>query len=129
MSTAKLEKETRGKKDNKKQKVEESGAQINEVNLAKDTKDIMDLNKTKEDKAGKVKVEFEYVTPSEPYFHIVRTLLNQFLDGEAQEKLDISGMADNVLDRASIGSVIASSLGDEDPDKDPRYEGLNDDQF
>ena len=30
-------------------------------------------------------------------------------------------MADNILARASIGSVIASSLGKDDPDINPKY--------
>jgi hypothetical protein len=38
-------------------------------------------------------------------------------------------MADYILKRASIGCVIASSLGDQDPEKDPRYANLPDDQF
>lgn len=68
-----------------------------------------------------VQADFEYVAPSEPYFHIVRTLLNQYLDGVEQEKLDISSMTDHILERASIGSVITSSLGAEDPEKNPEY--------
>jgi len=76
-----------------------------------------------------VKVEFELVSPSEPYFHIVKTLLNQYLDGVEQEHLDLSGMADNIVERASIGSVIASSLGDEDPELNPKYAKLSDEEF
>jgi hypothetical protein len=76
-----------------------------------------------------MEVDFEYVSPSEPYFHIVRTLLNQYLDGEEQEQLNISEMADTILIRASIGSVIASSLGNEDPEKNPEYANLPDDEF
>lgn len=38
-------------------------------------------------------------------------------------------MTDHLLERASIGSVIASSLGDEDPEKNPEYEKLNDEEF
>mmetsp|Transcript_36570 Transcript_36570/g.56129 ORF Transcript_36570/g.56129 Transcript_36570/m.56129 type:complete len:165 (+) Transcript_36570:71-565(+) len=38
-------------------------------------------------------------------------------------------MADHLLERASIGSVIVSSLGKEDPEVDPQYEGLNDEEF
>jgi hypothetical protein len=76
-----------------------------------------------------MEVDFEYVSPSEPYFHIVRTLLNQYLDGEAQETLNISEMADTILVRASIGSVIASSLGKEDPEKNPAFANLPDEEF
>ena len=83
----------------------------------------------KDDKSGKINVDFEYVSPSEPYFHIVRTLLLQYIDGEEQETLDVSGMADNILARASIGSVIASSLAEQDPEVDPQYAGLSDAEF
>ena len=74
-------------------------------------------------------VDFELVSPSEPYFHIVRTLLTQYLDGEEQESLNISGMTDSILQRASIGSVIASSLGVADPVLNPEYAGLDDEEF
>ena len=76
-----------------------------------------------------MEVEFEYVAPCEPYYHIVRTLLTQYLDGPEQENLDISSMADHILERASIGSVIASSLGHEDPEKNPAYAKLSDEEF
>jgi hypothetical protein len=35
-------------------------------------------------------------------------------------------MTDYILERASIGSVIVSSLGFEDPEKNPEYDHLND---
>jgi hypothetical protein len=38
-------------------------------------------------------------------------------------------MTDHILERASIGSVIASSLGDEDPENNPEYAKLNDEEF
>lgn len=38
-------------------------------------------------------------------------------------------MADHMLERASIGSVIASSLGNDDPEKNPEYAKLDDDEF
>ena len=74
-------------------------------------------------------VDFEYVAPCEPFYHIVRTFLAQYLDGPDQENLDISAMADHILERASIGSVIASSLGLEDPEKNPAYANLSDEEF
>ena len=84
------------------------------------------------DQAGgkqNLKIEFEYVAPSEPYFHLVKSLLNLFLDGESYEQLDVSGMADHILERASIGSVIVSSLGKDDPEVDPKYAKLSDAEF
>ncbi len=41
-----------------------------------------------------IDVEFELVIPSEAYYHSVRALLNQYLDGEEGEELDISGLSD-----------------------------------
>jgi hypothetical protein len=38
-------------------------------------------------------------------------------------------MTDHILERASIGSVIASSLGNEDPENNPDYAKLNDEEF
>ena len=38
-------------------------------------------------------------------------------------------MTDYILERASIGSVIVSSLGAEDPERNPEYDNLDDDQF
>ena len=38
-------------------------------------------------------------------------------------------MADHILERASIGCVIASSLGRDDPAKNPAYESLTDEEF
>ena len=43
--------------------------------------------------------------------------------------LDLSGMVDSLIARASIGSVIASSLGAEDPEKNPAYADLPDEEF
>ena len=65
-------------------------------------------DKTKKSKV--IDVEFELVLPSEAYYHSVRALLNQYLDGEENEQLDVSGLADQVVNTISIGSVVASSL-------------------
>jgi len=45
------------------------------------------------------------------------------------ENLNISEMADHILERASIGAVIVSSLGREDPDLNPEYQLLSDEEF
>jgi hypothetical protein len=74
-------------------------------------------------------VDFEYVVPSEPYYHVVRSFLAQFMDGKEQEALNISDMADHILERASIGCVIASSLGKDDPERNPAYDKLSDADF
>ena len=54
----------------------------NQLNLQKQTDEMANILGKKEKMKKEVDVDFEYVVPSEPYFHIVRTLLNQFLDGE-----------------------------------------------
>ena len=79
--------------------------------------------------SGPADVEFDYVAPSEAYFHIIRTLLNSYLDGKEQEELNISAMSDHILERASIGCVLASSLGKDDPENNPKYNKLPDDEF
>lgn len=38
-------------------------------------------------------------------------------------------MSDHILERASIGCVLASSLGKDDPEKNPKYATLPDDEF
>ena len=38
-------------------------------------------------------------------------------------------MSDHILERASIGSVIVSSLGKEDPEINFKYKNLPDDEF
>lgn len=38
-------------------------------------------------------------------------------------------MSDHILERASIGSMIASSLGKDDPEKNPKYAKLSDEEF
>lgn len=60
---------------------------------------------------------------------MIRILLSQYLDGEWNEKLDLSGMVDSIIERASMGSVLASSLGDQDPDLNPEYQNLPDEEF
>jgi hypothetical protein len=43
--------------------------------------------------------------------------------------MDVSGLTDYVLERASIGSVMASSLGREDPEINPKYKYLPENEF
>jgi len=74
-------------------------------------------------------VDFEYVAPSEVYFHIVKTMIGMYLDGPQQDQLNLSAMSDHILERASIGSVIVSTLGDQDPERNPAYANLNDEEF
>ena len=89
----------------------------------------------KPDSSGKAKnsskvidVDFELVLPNEAYYHSVRALLNQYLDGEENEQLDVSGLSDQVVSTVSIGSVVASPL-EQDPAEMPEYRHLPDDQF
>jgi hypothetical protein len=87
----------------------------------------------KPDQTGKAKtsskvidVDFELVLPNEAYYHSVRALLNQYLDGEENEQLDVSGLSDQVVSTVSIGSVVASPL-EQDPAEMPEYKDLPDD--
>ena len=38
-------------------------------------------------------------------------------------------MVDSIISRASMGNVLVSSLGDQDPDKNPEYADLPDEEF
>jgi len=79
-------------------------------------------------KSKVIDVEFELVLPSEAYYHSVRALLSQYLDGEDNENMDLSGLADQVVSTVSIGSVVASPL-DQDPAELPEYKDLPDAEF
>lgn len=61
-------------------------------------------------------VEFDYAEPSEAYYHTIKALLAQYLDGEEGEDLDLMGLADHICERVSIGTVVVSPL---DPENDP----------
>ena len=50
-----------------------------------------------------IEVSFEYVQPSEAYYHQVKALLTRYLDGEEAESLDLIALADHICERASIG--------------------------
>lgn len=67
-------------------------------------------------KKGEIAVDFQYVMPSEAYYHSIKALLNQYIDGEEAETIDTMGLADHICERASIGQVVVSPL---DADKDP----------
>ncbi|CDW91073.1 UNKNOWN [Stylonychia lemnae] len=93
-----------------------------------DSSEEIDLYKQDKKKGEVINVEFELVLPCETYYHTVRALLSQYLDGEEQEKLDLSGLADLVVSCISIGSVVASAL-ELNPEDDPQYKHLNDEDF
>ncbi|TNV78286.1 hypothetical protein FGO68_gene12590 [Halteria grandinella] len=120
--------------DLKRKKKEENSESGEAVAGGSDEEEEEDeyLFKPNTDKSSKkskvIDVDFELVQPSEAYYHSVRALLNQYLDGEDNETLDISGLADQVVNTVSIGSVVASAL-EQDPADMPEYQDLPDDQF
>ena len=68
--------------------------------------------------------------PSEAYYHSIKALLNQYIDGEDGEEMDYMNMADHICERASIGQVVVSPLDDDkDPEQMPEFEDLSDDEF
>ena len=70
------------------------------------------------------------MTPSEAYYHSVKALLGQYIDGEEGEKFDLPGLADHICERASIGQVVVSPLeANKDPELMPEFEGLDDEEF
>ena len=115
--------------DNEDEESKHDGLQRDEDNIESESEAGIDLFNTTS-KGGKddVDVEFELVIPHEAYYHSVRAHLGQYLDGEDQESLDLSGLANNVVECVSIGSCIASCL-DPNPEEDPKYKDLNDEDF
>lgn len=79
---------------------------------------------------GEIVVEFDYAEPSEAYYHTVKALLAQYLDGEEAEDLDLMGLADHICERVSIGTVVVSPLDPEnDPEQNPELQALSDAEF
>ena len=73
-------------------------------------------NKNKPAK-GEIEVDFQYVVPSEAYYHSIKGLLAQYIDGEEAEETDFMGLADHICERASIRQVVVSPLEeDQDPE-------------
>jgi hypothetical protein len=60
--------------------------------------------------SDEIVVNFEYVQPSEAYYHTIRALVARYLDGEYAESLDLVGLTDHICERASIGQVVVSPL-------------------
>ena len=54
-------------------------------------------------KKGEIEVDFQYVQPCEAYYHSIKALLNQYIDGEEGEQMDLMGMSDHICERVSIG--------------------------
>ena len=77
---------------------------------------------------GEITVNFDYVEPSEAYYHTVKALLGPLLDGEEAEELDLMELADHICERVSIGVVVVSPLdAANDPEQIPELEALDDD--
>ena len=57
----------------------------------------------KKAKKGEVEVDFQYVVPSEAYYHSVKALLNQYIDAPDETSVDLMGLADHICERTSIG--------------------------
>eukprot|EP00347_Sterkiella_histriomuscorum_P017446 403349340 len=93
-----------------------------------DEEEIVDLFKPDKKNGKIIDIDFELVIPNECYYHTVRALLTNYLDGEEQESFDMSGLADQVVNCISIGSIVASSI-DPNPEEDPQYQHLSEDEF
>ena len=91
---------------------------------------VPELKPSRQPQKDEIQVEFVYAEPSEAYYHIVKAMLGQYLDGEEQESLDTMSFADYICERASIGQIVVSPLDPEnDPDLIPELQKLNDEDF
>lgn len=59
---------------------------------------------------GEIEVAFQYVVPSEAYYHSIKSLLNHYIDQADDENVDLQRLADHICERSSIGQVVASPL-------------------
>lgn len=48
-------------------------------------------------------MDFQYVQPSEAYYHSVKALLAQYIDTTESDKVELMKLADHICERASIG--------------------------
>jgi hypothetical protein len=80
-------------------------AQVDEKKFTRTVSEnnVPQLKLSRRAKTGEINVVFEYSQPSEAYYHTVKALLMQYLDGEEQESLDVMSLADHICERASIG--------------------------
>ena len=78
--------------------------------------DVKEIASQKKAEKGEIEVDFLYVCPSPAYYHNVKALLNQYLDGDHGEQLDYIGLTDHICERASIGQMVVSPM---EADKDP----------
>lgn len=91
---------------------------------------IPQLKLARKAQKGEITVTFDYSQPSEAYYHTIKALLAQYLDGEEQEALDTISLADHICSRASIGQVVVSPLDEaKDPDLIPELQNLSDEEF
>jgi len=93
-------------------------------------KSIREISNSKKPGKGEIEVDFQYVVPSEAYYHSIKGLLAQYIDGEEAEETDLTGLADHICERVSIGQVVVSPLDeDKDPELMPEFADLSDDEF
>ena len=50
-----------------------------------------------------MEVDFQYVVPSEAYYHSVKALLSQYIDAPDADSVDLMGLSDHICERTSIG--------------------------
>ena len=94
------------------------------------SRSIREISNNKKPEKGEIEVDFQYVVPSEAYYHSIKALLALYIDGEEAEEHDFMGMADHICERASIGQVVVSPLDDDkDPEQLPEFEDLEDEEW
>lgn len=70
-----------------------------------------------------MQADFELVAPCESFFHSIKMLIQKLCD---EQKYDVSGLADALIEQQSLGSLPVTSLSF---DLDEKYKDLNDADF
>ncbi|CAI2374746.1 unnamed protein product [Moneuplotes crassus] len=79
---------------------------------------------TPDDKSeDNLQADFEIVAPCESFFHSIKMLIQKLCD---EQKFDISGLADALIEQQSLGSLPVTTL---DIDLDAKYKNLDDKDF
>ena len=109
------------------QRIDTSGGRKNEFGKPEFT---TMAKKKKAQNKGEIEVDFQYVQPSEAYYHSVKALLAQYIDTTEADKVELMKLADHICERASIGQLVVSPLdADKDPEQMPEFQKLSDDEF
>ena len=84
---------------------------------------ILKKKPVKDEKSEMTDFDFEILAPSQSFFHMIKLLLTNLLDGA---KFDVSGLSDHILNISALGALPASCLNF---DMDVKYQDLSDAEY